>query len=164
MQYTCRTLATVMKTWIIEVSDNQDLARASTSKPFLNPEEDSVLNSHVLTFTFYRQLCIAICVQKLQSTTKIPRSLFSSSHPITTHLLIFHLQFAMRLLNAGSCQPRIPRYVPVSRKPSPRATIPKTSWRDGFNIFLQMLACNKLWFGFSKTGYRPIPTEHCRKT
>ncbi len=73
---------------IIEVGDNQDLARASTSKHFLNAEEDSVLNPHVLTLTFYRQLCIAICVQELRSATKIPRSPFSSSHPITIHFLI----------------------------------------------------------------------------
>ena len=73
---------------IIEVGDKQDLVRASTSKPFLNPEEDSVLNPQVVTFPFYRQLCIAICVQELRSATKIPRSPFSSSHPITTHLLI----------------------------------------------------------------------------
>jgi hypothetical protein len=90
LQNTCNSLESLT----IEVGDKQDLARASTSKPFLNPEEDSVLNPQVVTFPFYRQLCIAICVQELRSATKIPRSPFSSSHPITTHLLILslHLQ------------------------------------------------------------------------
>jgi hypothetical protein len=65
---------------IIEVGDKQDLARASTPNPSLNPEEDSVLNPQVVTFTFYRQLCIAICVQELRSATKILA--LRSLHPI----------------------------------------------------------------------------------
>jgi hypothetical protein len=84
LQNTCNSLESLT----IEVGDKQDLVRAPTSKPFLNPEEDSVLNPQVVTFPFYRQLCIAICVQELRSATKIPRSPISSSHPIVTHLLI----------------------------------------------------------------------------
>jgi hypothetical protein len=67
----------------------------------------------------------------------------------------------MRLLNAGPAAPHPPLCTHI-KKANPTDIDPQTSSRDGFNIFLQMLACNKHFFVFSETGDGPMPTEHCR--
>ena len=48
----------------------------------------------------------------------------------------------MRLLNAGPAAPHPPLCTRI-KKANPTDIDPQTSSRDGFNIFLQLLACNK---------------------
>ena len=90
-------------------------------------EVDSVLNPQIVTFTFYRQLCIAICVQELRSATKkIPSLsvLFISSNNHSPTNLIIHLQFALQcgfLTPRRFCSPASPAMYPyqeIQAKPS----------------------------------------------